>query len=100
VNSPAPSALLVNKVKVSVESVNAITSGAQDKYYVILEVTIKNDGADGIVVLMGTVTQGTSTMSNELPIYITHGTKEVVPLVFPLKWKGGDYTQHVEIQVP
>lgn len=98
--SSTPTAPQVTKPKPSVESVNAISTGTQDKYYAILEVTVKNDGADGMIVLSGSITQGNQTIKNELPVYITHNTEEVVRLIFPLTWKGGDWVPKVEVQVP
>ncbi len=90
----------VTKPKPSVESVDASTSGMLDKYYAILDITIKNDGADGEVIVVGTITQGSQTIENDLPVYITRNSKQVVRLVFPLKWKGGDWVPKVEVQIP
>jgi len=90
----------VLKPKPIVEAVNAATSGMLDNYYASMDITIKNDGADGTVNVIASVTQGTQTIKNEIPVYITRNAKQVVRLVFPLKWKGGDWTPDVQVQVP
>jgi len=90
----------VLKPKPIVEAVNAATGGMLDNYYAILDITVKNDGADGTVNVIASVTQGTQTIKNEMPVYITRNATQVVRLVFPLKWKGGDWTPDVQVQVP
>ena len=97
-STPTPAAAI--KPEPVVEAVNAETSGMLDKYYAILDITVKNKGADGTVILVASITQGAQTLENEFPIYITHNAKQVVRLVFPLKWKGGDWTPNVRTQVP
>jgi hypothetical protein len=99
-NPAQPTAPQITKPKPSVESVTAVTTGTPDNYYVILDITAKNDGADGMVIIYGSITQAGQTITNELAVYMTHNTKEVVRLVFPLKWKGGDWTPKVDAQVP
>jgi len=100
VKSTTPTTPEVLKPKPIVEAVNAATSGMLDSYYAILDITVKNDGADGTVNVIASVTQGTQTIKNEMPVYITRNAKQVVRLVFPLKWKGGDWTPDVQVQVP
>jgi hypothetical protein len=94
-----PTASLV-KPNPSVESINAATSGIGDNYYAILNITIKNEGAAGTVVLAGTVTQGSQNIENSLPVYINQKTTQTVTLVFKLKWQGGEWTPKVEVKVP
>jgi hypothetical protein len=99
-SSAQPTTPGITKPKPSVESVDAKTTGTPDEYYAILDVTAKNDGADGMVIISGAITQAGQTITKELPVYMIHNTKEVVRLVFPLKWKGGDWTPKVDAQVP
>ena len=88
------------KPKPVVESVNAATSGMADKYYAIMDIAVKNEGADGTVIVAASITQGAQIVDNELPVYITHNGRQTVRLVFPLKWKGGDWTPSVQVRVP
>jgi|WetSurMetagenome_2_1015567.scaffolds.fasta_scaffold683899_1 hypothetical protein len=94
-----PTASLV-KPNPTVESINAATSGMGDNYYAILNITIRNEGAAGTVMLAGTVTQGTQNIENSLPVYINQKTTQTVTLVFKLKWQGADWTPKVEVKVP
>ena len=90
----------INKPKPTVVLVNATTAGVFDNYYAILNITTKNDGADGMVVVVGTITQGGETKTGEIPVYLSSGDIQTVKLVFPLKWMGGDWTPNVETRVP
>lgn len=90
----------ITKPKPTVVLVNATTAGVFDNYCAILDISIKNDGADGMVVVVGTVTQAGETKKNEIPVYLTQGATQTVKLVFPLKWRGGDWTPNVTIEVP
>jgi hypothetical protein len=80
--------------------VNATTAGVFDNYCAILDISIRNDGADGMVVVVGTITQAGETKKNEIPVYLTQGATQRVKLVFPLKWRGGDWTPNVTVEVP
>jgi hypothetical protein len=90
----------INKPKPIVVLVNATTAGVFDNYYAILNITTKNDGADGMVVVVGTITQGGEAKTGEIPVYLSSGDIQTVKLVFPLKWMGGDWTPNVETRVP
>ena len=79
----------INKPKPTVVLVNATTAGVFDNYYAILNITVKNDGADGMVVVVGTVTQAAATNKAEIPVSLSSGETQTVKLVFPLKWMGG-----------
>lgn len=98
--SGTPSPEVVQKPKPAIVEVNATTSGQLDYYYAILEISVKNDGADGTALLTVTITQGTQVQTREVPVYLTKNTREALRLVFPLKWKGGDWTPAVKIDVP
>jgi|WetSurMetagenome_2_1015567.scaffolds.fasta_scaffold670510_1 hypothetical protein len=81
-----------------VESVNAATSGMGDKYYAILDITVKNNGADGTVLVVAKITQAGLTQENEIPISINHNAKQTVKLVFPLQWKVNDWKSTIDVK--
>jgi hypothetical protein len=83
-----------------VKSVEAITSGMDSNYYAILEITIDNKGSDGTVIVKATLTQGGVTQTNEMVTNLNKDKTQMMRLTFPLKWKGGDWTQSVEVVVP
>ena len=96
----APPVTAMPKPKPVIKSVEATTSGMEDKYYAILEITIDNQGPDGTVIVKATLTQGGVTQTNEMITNLDKGKIQTIPLVFPLKWKGGDWTQTVDVTVP
>jgi hypothetical protein len=101
--NPKPTAVAssnISKPRPAVLLVNATTAGVFDKYYAILNITAKNEGADGIVIVIGSITQAGQTQRNEIPVYLTSGSAQTVKLVFPIKWKGGDWMPTVETEVP
>jgi hypothetical protein len=101
--NPKPTAVAssnISKPSPAVLLVNATTAGVLDNYYAILNITAKNEGADGIVIVVGSITQAGQTQRNEIPVYLTSGSAQTVKLVFPLKWKGGDWTPTVETEIP
>ena len=101
--NPSPTAVSssnISKPNPTVLLVNATTAGIEDNYYTILNITAKNQGADGIIIVVGSITQAGQTQSNEIPVYLTSGSSQTVKLVFPLKWKGGEWTPSVQTEVP
>jgi hypothetical protein len=96
--TPSPAAIL--KPKPAVVDVTASTSGQLDYYYAVLEIALKNDGAEGTVLLTVTITQGTDVKTREVPVFLGKNSRETLRLVFPLKWKGGDWTPTVKVEVP
>lgn len=98
--SPTMASSGISKPKPIVMLVNATTAGVFDNYYAILDISVKNDGADGVVIVVGTISQGTSSLTNEIPVYLTQGTMQTVKLVFHLKWRGGEWTPSVQTEVP
>jgi hypothetical protein len=88
------------KPKPVVRSVEATTSGMDNHYYAILEITIENHGSDGTVIVRATLTQGGVTQTNEMITNLDKDKAQTLPLVFPLKWQGGDWTQTVDVIVP
>jgi hypothetical protein len=93
----APPAL---KPRPSVIEFTATTTGQNEYYYAILNVDVKNDGADGTILVTASITQGTTTTNREVPVLLPKGARLMVPIVFPLKWKGGDWTPNVKVEVP
>jgi len=100
-NPTQPTTVEVKTVKPSVESVEVVNTGTPDKYYAILDVTVRNDGADGMVIIVGSITQGTQTpITSEIPVYLTGNSKQVIQIVLPLKWGGGQFTAKAEVHIP
>jgi hypothetical protein len=97
--SYAPSSQ-ISKPKPKVVLVNATTAGVFENYFAILDITAKNEGADGVVIIVGSITQGDDTNRNEMPVFLTKDEAQTIRLVFPLKWRGGDWTPSVETEVP
>jgi len=90
----------ISKPNPTVVLVNATTAGVFDNYFAILDITAKNDGADGVIIVVGSITQAGETKKNEMPVYLSQGATQTVKLVFPLKWRGGDWTPTVGTEVP
>ena len=90
----------ISKPRPTVLLVNATTAGMFENYYAILNITARNEGADGVVIVVASITQAGQTQKNEMPVYLTAGSAQTVKLVFPLKWKGGDWTPTVQTEVP
>ncbi len=90
----------ISKPRPTVLLVNATTAGMFENYYAILNITARNEGADGVVIVVASITQAGQTQKNEMPVYLTSGSAQTVKLVFPLKWKGGDWTPTVQTEVP
>lgn len=101
--NPQPSSVPasdISKPRPTVLLVNATTAGMFENYYAILNITARNEGADGVVIVVASITQAGQTQKNEMPVYLTSGSAQTVKLVFPLKWKGGDWTPTVQTEVP
>ncbi|HUV53431.1 MAG TPA: hypothetical protein VMW64_10230 [Dehalococcoidia bacterium] len=90
----------ISKPKPKVMLVNATTAGVFENYFAILDITAKNEGADGVIIIVGSITQGGETKRNEMPVFLTKDTAQTIRLVFPLTWRGGDWTPSVETEVP
>lgn len=95
-----PSPPDTTKPKPAVMSVTAATTGIFDSYSAIVDATIKNDGTEGVVVVVGTMTQQGTASKTELPIYMARNSTMTVRLVFPLKWRGGEWTPDVQVEIP
>jgi hypothetical protein len=90
----------ISKPKPKVVLVNATTAGVFENYFAILDITAKNEGADGVVIIVGSITQGDDTKRNEMPVFLTKDEAQTIRLVFPIKWRGGEWTPSVETEVP
>lgn len=88
------------KPKPVVVSVNADTSRTENSYYAILEITVKNEGAEGTVLINASVRQAGKTTSDKMPVYIQKGKTQSVRMIFPLIWEGGEWTPAVSVKVP
>jgi FlaG/FlaF family flagellin (archaellin) len=83
-----------------VENVTATTSGTQSAYYATLDIKVKNDGAEGTILVQASITQKGKTSQNEMPVFLKHGESHELKLTFPLVWQGGDFTSDVKTIVP
>jgi len=83
-----------------VEKVIATTSGTEKAYYAILNIRVKNNGAEGVILVQASVSQAGKTNTSEMPVYLKEGESHEIKLTFPLVWKGGEFTSHVETIVP
>jgi len=83
-----------------VESVIETTSGTQNAYYATLDITVKNDGAEGTFLVVASVTQNGKTSRNEWPVYLKQGKSYEMKMTFPLTWKGGKWESNVQTVVP
>ena len=83
-----------------VESTTATTSGNQDNYFTTLDVKVKNNGADGMILVQASVTQAGKITQNEDHTFIKNGQTGEFELTFPLVWKGGDFTYSVQTSLP
>jgi hypothetical protein len=90
----------ISKPKPKVVLVNATTAGVFENYFAILDITAKNEGADGVVIIVASITQGSDTKTSEMPVSLKKDEAQSIRLVFPLKWRGGEWTPSVTTEVP
>jgi hypothetical protein len=83
-----------------VESVVTTTSGTEGAYYAILDIKVKNKGAEGTILVVASVTQDGKTVQEEMPVYLMKNVTHELKLTFPLVWKGGVWTSDVKTQIP
>ena len=98
--TPTTSSNEAVKPKPSVQKVVASTSGTENAYYATLDIGVKNDGAEGTILVVGSVTQGGKTSQTEMPVFLQQGQSHELKLTFPLVWKGGEFTQSVQTIIP
>jgi hypothetical protein len=95
--SDKPSAL---KPAPQITNLIATTSGVKDAYYAILDIKVKNEGAEGTVLVQASVTQSGVTNQREMEVYLKQGETHELKLTFPLVWKGGDFTPNAQATIP
>ena len=83
-----------------VESTVASTSGTQSAYYATLDIKVKNNGADGTILVLASVTQSGKTSQNEMPVFLKQNEEHELKMTFPLTWQGGDFTSSVQAILP
>ncbi len=83
-----------------VDSVIATTSGTEGAYYAILDIKVKNKGAEGTILVVASITQNSKTQQDEMPVYLKQNEVHELKLTFPLVWKGGEWNSNVHTQVP
>jgi hypothetical protein len=97
VTSVSTSAL---KPQPEVESVVATTSGTEKAYYTTLDIKVKNNGAEGTILVIASVTQQGNTNSDQMPVFLKKGESHELKMTFPLVWEGGAFTPNVKTIVP
>ena len=90
----------VVKPQPRVESVVATTSGTRTSYFATLAIKVKNEGAEGTILVIGSVTQAGKTSKNEMEVFLKQGESHELKLTYPLVWQGGDFTTSVQALVP
>ncbi len=90
----------VVKPQPRIESVVATTSGTRISYYATLAIKVKNEGAEGTILVIGSVTQAGKTAKNEMEVFLKQGESHELKLTYPLVWQGGDFTTSVQAIVP
>lgn len=98
--SPAPIEETAIKPSPQVVDITASTVGFYEDFQVILDASIKNGGAAGVIIVIASVTQSGSTSTKQMPVFVDKGKTQVVRFVFPIKWKGGDWTPSVTTELP
>jgi hypothetical protein len=97
-STPTPRA--AEKPHAKVSDVKAATAGAYQDYYVILDATVKNEGADGSLLVLASVTQDGAARTQQTSLFLRKDGSQVVRFVFPIKWEGGEWTPVVTVKAP
>jgi hypothetical protein len=90
----------IAKPKPVVVGIYATTTGMFDDYYAILDVTVRNEGADGMVILISSINQNNEKVTNELPTYLARNVSQTVRMVLPLTWRSGEWTPSAVVVIP
>jgi hypothetical protein len=88
------------KPQPAVVNVVATTSGTETAYYATLDITVKNKGAEGTILVQATVTQNGKSSQNQMPVFLKQNETHELKLTYPLTWMGGDFTSDVKTIVP
>jgi hypothetical protein len=83
-----------------VESVIAATSGTEAAYFTTLDIKVRNDGAEGTILVLAEVTQNGKSNQEKMSVFLQEGESHELKLTFPLVWQGGAFTQNVQTIVP
>lgn len=83
-----------------VVSTVASTSGTQSAYFVTLDIKVKNNGAEGTILIQASVTQSGKTSQNEMPVFLKQNEEHELKMTFPLTWQGGEFTSNVQAILP
>jgi hypothetical protein len=95
--TPSPVVLMPKPV---VGNVVATTSGTSSAYYATLDITVKNEGAEGLILVKASITQNGKTSQDEMPVFLKQGKSHELKMTFPLVWQGGSFTSDVLAVVP
>ncbi len=98
--SPTSAAPIVVKPAPTIESVVATTSGTETAYYATLDIKVKNEGAEGTILVQATVTQSGKVNSNKMPVFLKEGETHELKMTFPLVWEGGEFKSDVIAILP
>jgi hypothetical protein len=96
-NSPTPSVLVPQP---RVENVVATTTGTESAYYATLDIKVRNDGAEGTILVVASLTQAGKTAKNQMPVFLKKGESHELKMTFPLVWQGGEFTTNVQTIIP
>jgi hypothetical protein len=88
------------KPQPTVVNVVATTSGTETAYYATLDITVKNKGAEGTILVQATITQNGKSSQNQMPVFLKQNETHELKLTYPLVWMGGDFTSDVKTVVP
>jgi hypothetical protein len=83
-----------------IDSLTSTTSGTEGAYYAILDIKVKNNGAEGTILVIASVTQADKTIQNEMPVYLMKGVTHEMKMTFPLVWKGGEWKAEAHTAIP
>jgi hypothetical protein len=95
-----PTTPAVIKPQPRVENVVATTSGTKSSYFATLAIKVKNEGAEGTILVIGTVTQAGKSAQNDMEVFLKQGESHELKLTYPLVWQGGDFVTSVQAIVP
>ena len=98
--TPTTSSTAALKPKPVVERVIATTSGNEAAYYATLAIKVKNEGAEGTILVIAGITQAGRSQQNEMDVYLMPGVSHELKMTFPLVWRGGEFTSSVQAIIP
>jgi hypothetical protein len=99
-NSSESTTPTIARPQPKVESVVSFKSGTKSAYHATLDIKVKNNGAEGTIVVRGSVTQSGKTSQNETSVFLKEGEERELNLTFPLVWGGVNFSCAVQAIVP